>query len=52
MNANVSDFVVLNAAVVFNISKTKSQTLNVSHLVWHLCQHNLLKQGVKSRMKM
>ena len=32
--------------------RTKSQTLNVYHLVLLLFLHNLLKQGVTSRMKM
>ena len=35
-----------------NISGTKSQNLNVSGLVLQLSLHNLLKQGVKSRMNM
>ena len=35
-----------------NISRTKSQNLNVSHLVLHLSLSNPLKPGVKSRMNM
>ena len=35
-----------------NISHTKSQNLNVSHLIWQLSLPNPLKSGVKSRMKM
>ena len=35
-----------------NISRTKSQTLNVSCLVLQLSLPNPLKPGVKSRMKM
>ena len=35
-----------------NISSTKSQNLNVSHLVLQLSLPNPLKPGVKSRMKM
>ena len=34
------------------ISRTKSQNLNVSHLVLQLCLSNILKPGVKSRMKL
>ena len=35
-----------------NISRTKSQNLNVSHLVLQLSLPNQLQLGVKSRMKM
>ena len=35
-----------------NTSFTKSQNLNVSHLVLQLSLGNVLKPGVKSRMKM
>ena len=35
-----------------NIRRTKSQNLNVSHLVLELSSRNLSKPGVKSRMKM
>ena len=37
---------------VSNIRRTKSLNLNVSCLVLQLSLHNLLKPGVKSRMKM
>ena len=37
---------------ISNISRTKSQSLNVSGLVWQLYFPNPLKPGVKSRMKM
>ena len=37
---------------VSNIRRTKSLNLNVSCLVLQLSLHNLLKSGVKSRMKM
>ena len=37
---------------ISNISCTKSQTLNVSCLVWQLPLTNPLKPGMKSRMKM
>ena len=37
---------------ISNISGTKSQNLNVCRLVLQLSLHNLLKPGVKSRMKM
>ena len=35
-----------------NISRTKSQNLNVSRLVLQLSLPNPLKPGIKSRMKM
>ena len=34
------------------MSHTKSHNLNVSHLILQLSLHNLLKPGVKSRMKL
>ena len=37
---------------IFDMSHTKSQNLNVSHLVLQLSLCNLLKPGVKSKMKM
>ena len=37
---------------ISNISHTISQNLNVSHLILQLAFHNILKPGVKSRMKM
>ena len=37
---------------ISNISRTKSQNLNVSRLVLQLSLRNRLKPGVKSRMKM
>ena len=37
---------------ISNITRTKSQNLNVSRLVLQLSLCNLLKPGVKSRMKM
>ena len=37
---------------VSNISRTKTQNLNDSHLVLQLSLPNPLKLGVKSRMKM
>ena len=37
---------------IYNISHTKSQNLNVSRLVFKLSLSNLLKPGVKSKMKM
>ena len=35
-----------------SISRTKSQNLNVSFLVWQLSLLNLLKPGVKLRMRL
>ena len=37
---------------ISNIKHTKSQNLNVSHLVLQLSLPNPIKSGVKSRMKM
>ena len=37
---------------ISNISHTKSQNLNVSRLILQLSLYNILKPGVKSRMKM
>ena len=37
---------------ISNITRTKSQTLNVSCLVLHLSFSNPLKPGIKSRMEM
>ena len=37
---------------VSNIRRTESKTLNVSRLSLQLSLHNLLKPGVKPRMKM
>ena len=37
---------------VFNIRRTKSQNLNISRLALQLSSSNLLKPGVKLRMKM
>ena len=37
---------------ISNISRTKSQTLNASHLVLQLSLPNPLKSGIKSRMTM
>ena len=37
---------------IFNISRTKSQKSNVSHLGLQLSLRNILKPGVKRRMKM
>ena len=37
---------------ISNISRTKSQNLNVSRLVLQLSLPNPMKPGVKSRMKM
>ena len=42
----------LNYRQISNISRTKSQNLNVSRHVLQLSLRNLLKPGVKSRMKM
>ena len=36
----------------FDISRTKSQNLNVSHILLQLSSLNPLKPGVKLRMKM
>ena len=44
--------VVLHACQISNISHTKSQSLNVSHLVLQLALPNPLKPGIKTRMKM
>ena len=37
---------------IFNIRRTKSQNLNVSPLVLQLSLYNILKSGVKLKMKM
>ena len=42
----------INYRQTFNISSTKSQNVNVSGLILQLSLCNLLKPGVKSRMKM
>ena len=47
----VMPYVILNYCETYNISLTKSQNLNVSHLVLHLSLSNPLKPGVKLRMK-
>ena len=46
------DATVINYRKISNITRTKSQNLNDSHLVLELFLPNPLKLGVKSRMKM
>ena len=52
MDVEWSSLKILVYRQISNISRTKSQNLNVSRLVLQLPLPNPVKPGVKSRMKM